>query len=118
MIQPNTRPITQRVVRGGGGGWRYRRICSSTGGGSTARPLPFRGAARPMPLFSVVRMRKKERRRAPRPPYRSTRAGLRLPANRLGGNSGGVGPGLVREVRPEPALDLVERPALARRIVL
>ena len=65
MIQPKTRPIVPRVVRGGGGGCRYRRIGSSTGGGSTARPLPFRVAARPMPLFSVVRMRKKERHRAP-----------------------------------------------------
>src|SRR5438105_8464064 len=77
-------------------------------GGKTARPLPLTIAPRPIPLFSVVRMRKNANASsAPARGEDSPGSGLqRRYLFRL-----------VRQVRAEPALGLGERDALAGGVV-
>src|SRR5712691_6887959 len=78
-------------------------------GGKTARPLPFTAAPRPIPLFSVVRMRKNANASsAPAPVENSPGSGLQR-CYLLG---------LVGQVGPEPALGLGERDALAGAVIL
>src|SRR2546425_5730912 len=74
-----------------------------------------------MALFSVVRIRKKRRRRAPSATLAECPA--RLVKNRLGEGSGrdllGVATArVVREIRAKPALHVCERQPLAGGIVL
>ena len=56
--QPRNCRRKRPVERRGGSGCAYLCTGSTTIGGRTVRPfpLPLRVAARPMPLFSVVRM--------------------------------------------------------------
>src|SRR5919109_1159058 len=102
--------MTPTTERRGGSGCRYRTI-GPKAGGNAEWPLPFRPLTRPIPRFSVVRIR--DRRHLGAAVEDSS-----VPGRAGDGSDRFLRSRLVAEVGPQPSLGLRRRDALAACVVL